>query len=78
MRSNICPEVPSRRSGDDGSTSELIMRAVAAAPWDLDCEGKGKEGGPALRASMFILERSIFDLMCSLRLYKKLDFNFTL
>ena len=41
MRSNICPEVPSRRSGDDGSTSELIMRAVAAAPWALECEGKG-------------------------------------
>jgi len=30
------------------------MRAIAAAPWDLDCEGKEKEGVPALRASMFI------------------------
>ena len=32
------------------------MRAIAAAPWDLDCEGKEKEGGPALRASMFITQ----------------------
>ena len=28
------------RSADDGGTSELEMRAIAAAPWDLDCEGK--------------------------------------